>query len=213
MDPSTQWWLDAVDCLKQSKLQYTRFATGFFMDYWGMPHVKSNLAPFTFSIDMQNGQAAIPGDGNVPLSLTYSRDLARFVVRTLDLDEWPEFSIGVGDDLTFNQMVRLAEEVRGKLVGSSHLIRYDKLILVLGKKFQVTYDSVEKVNEGDVTMLPIPKGAPFSEDEMKEYNALFGQLTLRGVFHVPTENRLNSKFPDLVPLNFQQFLDEAWRGR
>ena len=183
------------------------------MDYWGMPHVKSNLAPFTFSIDMQNGQAAIPGDGNVPLSLTYSRDLARFVVRALDLDEWPEFSIGVGDDLTFNQMVRLAEEVRGKLVGSSHLIRYDKLILVLGKKFQVTYDSVEKVNEGDVTMLPIPKGAPFSEDEMKEYNALFGQLTLRGAFHVPTENRLNSKFPDLVPLNFQQFLDEAWRGR
>ena len=122
MDPTTQWWLDAVDGLKQSKLQYTRFATGFFMDYWGMPHVKSNLAPFTFGIDMQNGQAAIPGDGNVPLSLTYSRDLARFVVRTLDLDEWPGFSIGVGDDLTFNQMLRLAEEARGKLVGSSHQI-------------------------------------------------------------------------------------------
>ena len=183
------------------------------MDYWGMPHVKSNPAPFTFGIDMQNCQAAIPGDGNVPLSLTYSRDLARFVVRTLDLDEWPEFSIGVGDGLTFNQMLRLAEEARGKFAGSSHLIRNDELILVVGKEFQVTYDSVEKVNEGEVTMLPIPKGAPFSEDEMKEYNALFGQLTLREAFHVQTENRLNSKFPDLVPLNFQQFLDEAWRGR
>ena len=62
-------------------------------------------------------------------------------------------------------------------------------------------------------MLPVPKDAPFSDDEMKEYNALFGQLTVREVFHVPTENRLNSKFPDLAPLTFQQFLDEAWRGR
>lgn len=115
IDPTTQWWLDAVDCLKRTKLQYTRFAPGFFMDYWGMPHVKTNLKPFTFGIDMADCQAAIPGDGNSPLSLTYSRDHAKFVVRTLELDEWSEFSVGVGDDLSFNEMLRLAEESRGNL--------------------------------------------------------------------------------------------------
>lgn len=114
LDPTTQWWLDAVDCLKQSNLQYTRFATGFFMDYWGMPHFESHLAPFTFGIDMRNCQAAIPGSGDDLLSLTYSKDLAKLVVRTLDLDDWPEFSVGVGDDVTFNEMLRLAEEARGK---------------------------------------------------------------------------------------------------
>lgn len=85
------------------------------MDYWGMPHVKTNLKPFTFGIDMADCQAAIPGDGNSPLSLTYSRDHAKFVVRTLELDEWSEFSVGVGDDLSFNEMLRLAEESRGNL--------------------------------------------------------------------------------------------------
>lgn len=114
IDPTTQWWLDAVERLKKSDLQYTRFATGFFMDYWGMPYVETHLAPFTFGIDMGNCQAAIPGDGNDHLSLTYSKDLAKFVVRTLDLDEWPDLSIGVGDDITFNEMLRLAEEARGE---------------------------------------------------------------------------------------------------
>lgn len=79
-----------------------------------MPHFESHLAPFTFGIDMRNCQAAIPGSGDDLLSLTYSKDLAKLVVRTLDLDDWPEFSVGVGDDVTFNEMLRLAEEARGK---------------------------------------------------------------------------------------------------
>lgn len=96
LDPTTQWWLDAVEYLKKTNLQYTRFVTGFFMDYWGMPLIKTNLGPFTFGIDVLNCQASIPGDGNSVLSLTYSVDLAKFVVKILDLDEWPEYSIGVG---------------------------------------------------------------------------------------------------------------------
>ncbi|KAJ5765941.1 hypothetical protein N7520_005500 [Penicillium odoratum] len=194
LDPTTQWWLDAVECLKKTNLQYTRFATGFFMDYWGMPYIKTNLAPFTFGIDVLNYQASIPGDGNCLLSLTYSVDLARFVVKTLDLDEWPEYSIGVGEDISFNSMLKLAEEIRGK-------------------RFQVSYDSVEKLRAGQITMLSIPKDAPYSAQEVMEYNALFGQLAIREVFHVPTGNRLNEKMSDLKPLTFEKFLKSAWEGR
>lgn len=74
----------------------------------------------------------------------------------------------------------------------------------------MTYDSVDNLNEGKATMLPIPEGAPFLADEMTEYNALFGQFTVRGIFHVPTQNRL--KFSDLKPMTFKEFLDKAWEG-
>lgn len=59
-------------------------------------------------------------------------------------------------------------------------------------------------------MLPMPKGAPFPEDEMEEYIVLFGYLTIREAFRVPVENRLNGKFPDLRPLTFKEFLNETW---
>lgn len=83
------------------------------MDYWGMPYVKTNLRPFHWVIDMVNCKAAIPGDGEDLVTLTYSVDMARFMVKALDLDEWPEFSIVGGDDISLNQFLKLAEEIRG----------------------------------------------------------------------------------------------------
>lgn len=61
-----------------------------------------------------------------------------------------------------------------------------------------------------MTLLPMPKGAPFSEDEMEEYIVLFGHLTIQEAFHVPVDNRLNRKLPDLRPLTFKKFLNETW---
>ena len=114
IDPSIQWWLDAADRLKASGLQYTRVIPGFFMDYWGMPHVQTHLQPFTFGIDIPSGTAAIPGDGNNVICMTYTYDMATYLVKALDLDEWPEFSLIVGDEVTYNQILKMAEEFTGK---------------------------------------------------------------------------------------------------
>jgi hypothetical protein len=115
VDPSIQWWLDAADRLKSSSLKYTRVIPGFFMDYWGMPHAKTNLHPYIFGIDIAGGIAAIPGDGNDVICMTYTYDLANYMVKMLELEEWPEFSVFVGDQVTYNEILAMAEGVRGKM--------------------------------------------------------------------------------------------------
>lgn len=89
---------------------------GFFMDYWGIPHVKTHLQPLTFGIDISSGTAAIPGDGNNLICMTYTYDLAIYLVKALDLDKWPEFSIVVGDQVTYNEILGMAEEFTGESI-------------------------------------------------------------------------------------------------
>lgn len=84
------------------------------MDYWGMPHVQTNLAPYSFGIDIASGTAAIPGDGNDVLCMAYTYDMADYVVKLLDLDEWSEFTVIVGDEVTYNEILEMAEEIRGQ---------------------------------------------------------------------------------------------------
>ena len=49
--------------LRTTDLQWTVFINGIFLDYFGMPHIKSYLKPNVFVIDVENKAAAIPGDG------------------------------------------------------------------------------------------------------------------------------------------------------
>ncbi|KAJ5824253.1 hypothetical protein N7447_006593 [Penicillium robsamsonii] len=190
IDPSIQYWLDAADRLKASGLQYTRVIPGFFMDYWGMPHVQTYLQPFTFGIDISSGTAAIPGDGNNVICMTYTYDMATYLVKVLNLEEWPEFSVIVGDEVTYNQLLAMAEEFTGK-------------------KFKVTYDSLEQIKTGDVSVPPQPEGMECSSDELKEVTALVSRLTVNNVFRLP-DDRLNPRFPEVKPITMRQFLHNAW---
>ncbi|KAK4862387.1 hypothetical protein LT330_002520 [Penicillium expansum] len=191
IDPSIQYWLDAADRLKASGLKYTRVIPGFFMDYWGMPHVQTHLQPFTFGIDISSGTAAIPGDGNNVICMTYTYDMAIYLVKALSLDEWPEFSVIVGDEVTYNQVLGMAEEFTGK-------------------KFKVTYDNLEQIKTGDVTVPPQPEGIEYSSDELKEVTALVSRLTVNNVFQLPGD-RLNSLFLDVKPITMRQLLHNAWK--
>ncbi|OQE80460.1 hypothetical protein PENNAL_c0046G00074 [Penicillium nalgiovense] len=186
IDPSIQYWLDAADRLKASGLQYTRIIPGFFMDYWGMPHVLTHLQPFTFGIDISSRTAAIPGDGNNVICMTYTYDMAVYVVKLLDLDEWPEFSVIVGDEITYNQLLGMLEEFTAE-------------------KFKVTYDSLEQIKTGDVTVPPQPEGIECSSDELKEMTALVSRLTVNNVFRLPGD-RLNTRFPEVKPTTMRQLL-------
>ncbi|PWY74336.1 nmrA-like family protein [Aspergillus heteromorphus CBS 117.55] len=190
IDPSIKYWLSAAKALQTSNLQYTRIIPGFFMDYWGMPHARSHLSPHVFGIDIPNGRAAIPGDGNDTLCMTYTYDMAAFLVRILELQVWEEFSVVVGDEVTYNQLLGIVEGVTGR-------------------KFEVVYDSIEKVKKGEVTVPAIPDG--YSEEEAREMTALVSRLTISGAFDLPQE-RLNGRFPDLKPIKVREFLD-VWRGK
>ena len=82
--------------LRKSGLEWTVFHNGIFLDYFGGSSLKSYLQPNIFVVDIQNKVAGIPGDGDALVTFTYTFDLARFVVASLDLEKWDEESRVVG---------------------------------------------------------------------------------------------------------------------
>ncbi|KAL4784437.1 pyridoxal phosphate-dependent transferase [Aspergillus varians] len=193
IDPSITYFLDAVELLKKTTLQFTRVVPGFFMDYWGMPHVRANLSPMTIGVDMVNCEAAIPGDGNDVICMTYTYDMAAFIARLLEVEEWEEFSVVVGDAVTFNQLVEVGERVRGR-------------------KFKVVYDSVDKVREGAVTVPIQPEGVAYGGEELVEVMAFMDSLILEKLFDFPEAIRGNGRFSDLKLVKIEEFVRKAWEG-
>ncbi|KAE8321634.1 NAD(P)-binding protein [Aspergillus sergii] len=61
--PPIKGKLLAAEKLRSSGLEYTLVSNGFFMDYYGLPKVKSYLQPFVFAVDIAKNTAAIPGSG------------------------------------------------------------------------------------------------------------------------------------------------------
>ncbi len=79
-----------------------------------MPVVQSHMRPLTMVLDIANDAAAILGSGNVPVTFTHTRDVAKFVAASLDLDEWDRETFVTGEKVTLNELLRLAEEAKGK---------------------------------------------------------------------------------------------------
>jgi nucleoside-diphosphate-sugar epimerase len=106
--------------LRQTDLEWTEVYPGFYLDYYGIPHLQSYMAPNTFVVDIAHKVAAIPGTGDEPLTLTYSNDAAKFVVASLDLPKWDERTVVYGERTTYNKLVKQAEEILGKLLLLQH---------------------------------------------------------------------------------------------
>ncbi|KAJ4308298.1 hypothetical protein N0V84_012175 [Fusarium piperis] len=109
--PNVQWFLDAIDALKETDLEYTRLLLGYFIDFYGMPHVKTHLFPFKYALDVEAKEATLSGTGDEPVSMIYSVDFAKLVVAALDLEVWKETYSVIGETTTFNKMLRKAEQL------------------------------------------------------------------------------------------------------
>ncbi|KAH8820262.1 hypothetical protein F5884DRAFT_719233 [Xylogone sp. PMI_703] len=194
----TDYKVAAIFALEKSRLEYTLFYHGIFMDYYGLPRVKSYLQPWVFAIDIAHKTAAIPGSGNAPVVYTYSGDVAKFVVASLSLPEnkWKRNSVMVGERKTLNEVLHIAESV-------------------CKEKFKVTYDSRESLNRGEITELP--SHAAFysggSKQAFKQRFAGFGLVMDSGGFdfEVPKDSMfLNSIFPDIQPLSVEDVIRAGW---
>jgi nucleoside-diphosphate-sugar epimerase len=113
--PQHEFRLATIAELKKTDLEWTRIHNGYFLDYYGIPHIESHMMPVVFGVDMANKAAAIPGTGNDTVSFTYTKDLAKFVVAALDLPKWDESLFCYGDKATWNELLSIAEEMRGQL--------------------------------------------------------------------------------------------------
>ncbi|KAK2873348.1 hypothetical protein FQN49_002422 [Arthroderma sp. PD_2] len=163
------------------------------MDYWGMPNARTHLKPLAYAVDIPNGRALIPGDGNNVITMTYSYDMAKFLVRLLDQEAWSEIAFIGGDDLTFNQLLSLAEELRGM-------------------KFEVSYDPLDKIRRNEATPLPQSEGVGYGPEITQWVTSYISHAVVNDGFKMPLENRLNNLFPDIQPVSMREFLSKAWKA-
>ncbi|KAE8381935.1 hypothetical protein BDV26DRAFT_278354 [Aspergillus bertholletiae] len=193
--PQLKGYFDGLEQLRNSGLEWTVFHIGMFMDYFATPALKSYLKPHVAAFDIENKVAAIPGDGNVPVTLTYSFDMARFLVASLDLEHWEEESRVVGDEVTWNEFLALAEEARGS-------------------KFEVCYDDIDKLRRFEITELPVHKTFydRFPKEAFQFFTSIFERFTAEGNSHISKAGSLNERFPDIKPLSVMEMLNTYWKN-
>ncbi|KAK1237170.1 hypothetical protein MKX07_006049 [Trichoderma sp. CBMAI-0711] len=185
---------DTIIELRKTNLEWTRVANGYFMDYYGYPHVKTYLQPLFFVVDVPSKAAAIPGTGDEVLAFTYTQDVAKFTVASLSLPKWDEVTYIYGERSTFNKLLALAEEARGT-------------------KFDVTYDSVEKLAKGEITELPSHREIypVFPKAMLQGLFALFSLWIVEGRLDVPEDKSLNAQFPEIKTTKLSETVG-AWKG-
>ncbi|PSN61719.1 NAD(P)-binding protein [Corynespora cassiicola Philippines] len=192
ISPLAKYTHEAIDLLETTELEYTRVANGWFLDYYGMPHWKSYLHPWINVLSMEKKWAAIPGDGSARAHFVTTQDMGRFVAHLMDLDKWPKISSIVGEELTMDQLVELAEKARGS-------------------KFRVEHDSLEKLKSGKISFISEFPPAGFGDGDEAFYAMIHYQVGLGGCL-VPTEETLNEKFPHLKTTSAAEVM-ESWKGR
>ncbi|KAH8924452.1 NAD(P)-binding protein, partial [Atractiella rhizophila] len=123
-----------VDELKKTSLEWTAFRAGLYMNLLAFGSKKERVIedafdgvrPFAMYVNIGEGTATIPGTGDEPVIFTLAQDIGKIVVQALALEKWEEDSWIPGTKSTYNEVVKLAEEITGR-------------------KFTVTYESVEEL--------------------------------------------------------------------
>ncbi|KAM5341208.1 hypothetical protein ACJ41O_015317 [Fusarium nematophilum] len=192
LTPWAEFQSKGLDLLRTTSLEWTEIANGYFLDYWGMPHIKTHLTPTVPVIDIQNKVAAIPGTGDEPVTFSYSLDVAKVVAKLLDVPEWQETTYIVGDTLTWNEFLKLAQDVRGE--------------------FQVRHDDLDKLSKGQITELPNHVAAYpfFPKEHLQGLYATLEKLMAQGDFELPSEKAVNRQFPDIKMLTVKELLAQTW---
>lgn len=125
-------WRAVRASMDQGRIDAARFPCGMFMNYLAIgipdhPMRMDALAGFRegpFLIHLEDPEASwievpLPADGTVPkLTMTDIRDVGRFIVAALDLDEpWAGRELGmVGDTLSFTDLIMLCQKYTGRPV-------------------------------------------------------------------------------------------------
>ncbi|KAH6880826.1 hypothetical protein B0T10DRAFT_581524, partial [Thelonectria olida] len=194
LTPWAAFQRNALTLLQTTSLEWTEVANGYFLDYWGMPYIKTHLTPMMPVIDMENKIAAIPGTGDEPIAFSYSLDVARVVVKMLHLPQWQETTYVVGDTITWNEFLRLVQEARGS-------------------EFQIYHDDLEKLGNGQITELPNHVAAYpyFPKAHLQYLYATLEKLMVTGHFDLPAEKAANNQFPDIKMLTVKKMLAQTWQ--
>lgn len=194
--PVAKTKVEIVDAISKTNLEWTGVQNGLFTDFYTAPKVKSYLNPLPLVLDIQGNAAGIPGTGDEPIVFTHTFDVAKYVAELiLDTRKWNPVSVIIGDKISWNEFVKIAEKVKGT-------------------KFEVTYESNDTLKQGKITELPShPHIYPFFPKEaMQGMFSSFGLLFAGGDFDlkVNSSTSLNERYPDIKPRTVKELAQEAW---
>ncbi|EXA33750.1 hypothetical protein FOVG_15051 [Fusarium oxysporum f. sp. pisi HDV247] len=182
--------------LSQAKLEYTIVSNGHFSDYYGYPKVKTYLKHADFLVDIANKAAVVPGSGEDRVAFTYSFDVARFVDDLVNAEEkWPKHSVIIGEKITVNEIVAIAEGARGE-------------------RFSTVHDDLNKLKSLQVTELPSHVEAYkfFPKPMLQTLLAAIGLWNTEGHFDLAYEGSLNQMFPHIELTSVKELIDQAWKA-
>ncbi|EUC43329.1 hypothetical protein COCMIDRAFT_101166 [Bipolaris oryzae ATCC 44560] len=189
--------LAILHAVEATSLESTSVINGMFMDYYASPDMKTYIQPLALVLDMANNAAAIPGSGDVPVVFTYTFDIGRMVAALLSLPKWSKEYYIIGDRLTWNQIVQMAQVTKGVT-------------------FDVKHDSADTLKKGQVTEFSshIPLYPFFPKEQLQGMLSWFGILYDNGNFDLrPTkEQSLNEIFPEIRLKSMEETIG-SWKGK
>jgi len=168
---------------------------GIFLDFYALS-APSHVPKTAMAVDIVANAAAIPGSGTYPLNFTHSTDIAKYTVALLGLEKWETKYFVVGDTKTWNEFIAIAEAAKGV-------------------KFDVTYDSIEKLQQGEITELPghetIYKAFGDAATAKPMFQKMLSQLAVWMAEGLIKSKRplLNEMFPEIEPLTVEKALSTA----
>jgi len=162
---------------------------GYFLDYFGAPKVKTYMPPLAIFVDLANKFAAIPASGDVPVVFTHTFDVGKFVAALLTKDKWEKESYVIGDKVTINEFIRIAESVSGT-------------------PFTIEHDSIDKLKTGQITELPChPMFYPFfPKENLQRMFSGIGVMFETGVFDLKPSHTLNEEFQSIKPKTVKELV-------
>lgn len=84
-------------------------------------------------------------------------------------------------------------------------------VIILGSKFNVAYDSLEKLKGGNISFASEFPNIDFVTDSEAFYAMIHYQAGL-GMYEVPTSDTLNERLPELSVTHATEVMS-VWRGR
>ncbi|KAK3373866.1 hypothetical protein B0T24DRAFT_553527 [Lasiosphaeria ovina] len=186
---------------KEKVLEYTLFMPGLFLDYLATPYqTAKHIAPLDLIFDYQNcRQFMVEGHEDAIMTLTTAADTAAIVARAVDYGgEWPVNGGIRGNRVTFSQIVKLGEKVRGR---------------------PFTIDKV-KLEDLQAGVLKTPwilarKHSVVSDEQAPEFSTAvpIGMMltSVSGAWDVGDE--FNRLFPDYQFTQMEPFLADVWEGK
>ncbi len=180
-------------------LEYSRFQVGLWLDfvahpYNPMPHIITT--PAIINIEKRNA-ILVAGYLDVPVTFTYTQDIANIVARAIDYQgEWPMIGGIQGNMTTFKEIVELAEPIRGS-------------------KFDIDYVQMDDLKVGVLKSDKVtPIELPSIVDPVAFSNMATGCMLVSTAIGVWTpSDEWNKIFPDYKFQKLEPFLKQVWEGK